>query len=653
MSTRRHDSARPTGTARTARAAEAFPEAPGTFGTAATAAPSAPSAPSAGRSTAPGRPTILELLCAAVIDLVILIAPPVALHLLAGWNALAWISALELLATVIIVLACTGRTPGTAIVGARVVTAEGATTPGLGRATARVALTLLTPISRNGEEAGLVDGVTRCRTLTTRRSRRTGANTRESDLSSPRRRDDADSARSRAHKARKGGRAEPPAPRPLTASPASPSGPRPASLTAGETMPSEPVESAAPVVEPASASPHSPDPELPVRPTPAVREGILGPAANRSWAPSSEAGASGPRAPQPPAPPGTAPGTANAPVRGPGHTASPFPPLSGPVDSAPQRRKAPGAQESPTPPLAPPPPAAPAPPVSPAPAGSTSPGSPALPVSPTSAFESPASPPSAGRRALAGGSDANAASPQAPTRSRRRRATSHRAPASPSPAIATSPMSPPETPPPTPTAAEAPTGAYAIGRAGAAGTTGAKGAATRATAGAGSSSPSLAGGPGDSSSLGSPGTAAFGTTAQNPRGTQATQRQTSLRAVPQDGQQLSSQTIHPDVVLVTGSGKRVPLEGQCIIGRAPQPAFPDDTQLMTLETSSSALSRSHLRIGFDDRQLWAEDLSSANGTVMVHPTGQQIRLEPERRTAIAPGAVLLLANESITVEKSA
>ena len=643
MSTRRHDSARPTGTARTARAAEAFPEAPGTFGTAATAAPSAPSAPSAGRSTAPGRPTILELLCAAVIDLVILIAPPVALHLLAGWNALAWISALELLATVIIVLACTGRTPGTAIVGARVVTAEGTTTPGLGRATARVALTLLTPISRNGEEAGLVDGVTRCRTLTTRRSRRTGANTRESGLSSPRRRDDAGSARSRARKARKGGRAEPPAPRPLTASPASPSGPRPASLTAGETMPSESVESAAPVVEPASASPHSPDPELPVRPTPAVREGILGPAANRSRAPSSEAGASGPRAPQPPAPPRAAQETANAPVRGPGRTASPFPPLPGPVNPIPQRREASGAQESPTPSLAPPPP------VSPAPAGSASSASPALSVSPASAFESPASPPIAGRRALAGGSDANAASPKAPAR-RRRRATSHRAPASPSPAIATSPMSPPETPPPTPTAAEAPTGAYAIGRAGAAGT---KGAATRATAGAGSSSPSLAGGPGDSSSLGSPGTAAFGTTAQNPRGTQATQRQTSLRAVPQDGQQLSSQTNHPDVVLVTGSGKRVPLEGQCIIGRAPQPAFPDDTQLMTLETSSSALSRSHLRIGFDDRQLWAEDLSSANGTVMVHPTGQQIRLEPERRTAIAPGAVLLLANESITVEKSA
>ena len=76
-------------------------------------------------------------------------------------------------------------------------------------------------------------------------------------------------------------------------------------------------------------------------------------------------------------------------------------------------------------------------------------------------------------------------------------------------------------------------------------------------------------------------------------------------------------------------------------------------QLVALDSSSSALSRSHLRIGFDDRQVWAEDLNSANGTVMVHPTGQQIRLEPERRTAIAPGAVLLLANESITVEKSA
>jgi hypothetical protein len=51
--------------------------------------------------------------------------------------------------------------------------------------------------------------------------------------------------------------------------------------------------------------------------------------------------------------------------------------------------------------------------------------------------------------------------------------------------------------------------------------------------------------------------------------------------------------------------------------------------------------------------VWAEDLNSANGTVMVHPTGQRIRLGPQWRTAIVPGAVLLLADESITVERSA
>ena len=86
------------------------------------------------------RPTRPELIGAAAIDLAILLVPPAALGLLRGWTPLAVISAVELLALVIIVLACTGRTPGLAAIGARVVTAEGSTTPGLGRAAARVAL---------------------------------------------------------------------------------------------------------------------------------------------------------------------------------------------------------------------------------------------------------------------------------------------------------------------------------------------------------------------------------------------------------------------------------------------------------------------------------------------------------------------------------
>ena len=124
-------------------------------------------------------------------------------------------------------------------------------------------------------------------------------------------------------------------------------------------------------------------------------------------------------------------------------------------------------------------------------------------------------------------------------------------------------------------------------------------------------------------------------------------------APPREDTRIARRSDRSDIVLITGSGRRVPLEGQCVIGRAPRPADPGDIQLVALDSSSSALSRSHLRIGFDDRQVWAEDLNSANGTVMVHPTGQRIRLGPQWRTAIVPGAVLLLADESITVERSA
>ena len=255
-------------------------------------------------------------------------------------------------------------------------------------------------------------------------------------------------------------------------------------------------------------------------------------------------------------------------------------PSSGPIapaDPVPTGRAAPAAQEIP------PPPAGPVPPVSPA---------------------SPSAP-SSGRRVRAGTPDET--TPKAPTR-RRRRATSHRAPASPAASSPSSPWNPSETPP-----------------------------------------PALAGEPAAGASAGP------GSGAAEPGGPHATAptEQAGPGAPPREDTRIARRSDRSDIVLITGSGRRVPLEGQCVIGRAPRPADPGDIQLVALDSSSSALSRSHLRIGFDDRQVWAEDLNSANGTVMVHPTGQRIRLGPQWRTAIVPGAVLLLADESITVERSA
>lgn len=546
-----------------------------------TEAPSVTGSAGGGAGVRQRRPTRPELIGAAAIDLAILLVPPAALGLLRGWTPLAVISAVELLALVIIVLACTGRTPGLAAIGARVVTAEGSTTPGLGRAAARVALTPLIPAGSG--EAGFVDTLTRCRTRTGRRSSRADRPRRDPGPS-----DAGNTAWSAHPRTPASGRAERPtsvSPQASSAVPSSmptgaPSSP-PTPGIGGEDSPPGPAPGAL-----ASAPPASSAPEPGVRSAPIAREGILGPAApdprTRSetgvgdsprhdvtgGAPAmrSETGASDSLDSGQPIPPASGRAAAS--------------PASGPIapaDPVPTGRAAPAAQEIP------PPPAGPVPPVSPA---------------------SPSAP-SSGRRVRVGTPDET--TPKAPTR-RRRRATSHRAPASPAASSPSSPWNPSETPP-----------------------------------------PALAGEPAAGASAGP------GSGAAEPGGPHATAptEQAGPGAPPREDTRIARRSDRSDIVLITGSGRRVPLEGQCVIGRAPRPADPGDIQLVALDSSSSALSRSHLRIGFDDRQVWAEDLNSANGTVMVHPTGQRIRLGPQWRTAIVPGAVLLLADESITVERSA
>ena len=239
-----------------------------------TEAPSVTGSAGGGAGVRQRRPTRSELIGAAAIDLAILLVPPAALGLLRGWTPLAVISAVELLALVIIVLACTGRTPGLAAIGARVVTAEGSTTPGLGRAAARVALTPLIPAGSG--EAGFVDTLTRCRTRTGRRSSRADRPRRDPGPS------DAGNAAWSAHpRTPASGRAERPvsvSPQASSAVPSSmptgaPSSP-PTPGIGGEDSPPGPAPGAL-----ASAPPASSAPEPAVRSAPIAREGILGPAA--------------------------------------------------------------------------------------------------------------------------------------------------------------------------------------------------------------------------------------------------------------------------------------------------------------------------------------------------------------------------------------
>ncbi|MBE6482632.1 MAG: hypothetical protein E7Z94_09750 [Actinomyces ruminicola] len=99
--------------------------------------------------------------------------------------------------------------------------------------------------------------------------------------------------------------------------------------------------------------------------------------------------------------------------------------------------------------------------------------------------------------------------------------------------------------------------------------------------------------------------------------------------------------------IVIDSTRRLPLEGQCVLGRAPQRLAADDVQLVELD-ASTAVSRSHLRIGVAGAGAWAEDLGSANGSVLLRANGTRTPLEPGVRTPLGPGGVVVLA-EGVTV----
>ncbi len=95
--------------------------------------------------------------------------------------------------------------------------------------------------------------------------------------------------------------------------------------------------------------------------------------------------------------------------------------------------------------------------------------------------------------------------------------------------------------------------------------------------------------------------------------------------------------------IVINASRRLPLEGQCILGREPRALSPEDVQLVTVDTST-AVSRSHLRIGVAGAGPWAEDLGSANGSALLRSDGTQTQLVPGVRTPLGPGGAVLLAD---------
>lgn len=97
------------------------------------------------------------------------------------------------------------------------------------------------------------------------------------------------------------------------------------------------------------------------------------------------------------------------------------------------------------------------------------------------------------------------------------------------------------------------------------------------------------------------------------------------------------------VILSVSSGEQVPVAGDVVVGRAPQPPAGADPYLVALVNVSSPthlVSRSHLLFTTAEWNVLVQDLGSANGTVLARPGHGAILLPPRVPTPLLVGDLL-------------
>ncbi|WP_026374181.1 FHA domain-containing protein [Agrococcus lahaulensis] len=103
----------------------------------------------------------------------------------------------------------------------------------------------------------------------------------------------------------------------------------------------------------------------------------------------------------------------------------------------------------------------------------------------------------------------------------------------------------------------------------------------------------------------------------------------------------AAQRRRPEVaVAALPSGERVPLGRGVVLGRRPRSRRVEDgrvPRLVTVESPSEDISRSHLELRVDDWNLVAVDLSSTNGTLLLREGSAPQRLRPEAATILQLG----------------
>lgn len=104
--------------------------------------------------------------------------------------------------------------------------------------------------------------------------------------------------------------------------------------------------------------------------------------------------------------------------------------------------------------------------------------------------------------------------------------------------------------------------------------------------------------------------------------------------------------------LLLDSGERLTLDTALILGRAPSAPADAPAEVYRWADMSRTLSKSHVRLEWDGRQVWVIDLGSTNG-VFVRGDGAATPLLPHQRTPVPTGVVLEIGDRTLTVRDAA
>jgi len=95
-------------------------------------------------------------------------------------------------------------------------------------------------------------------------------------------------------------------------------------------------------------------------------------------------------------------------------------------------------------------------------------------------------------------------------------------------------------------------------------------------------------------------------------------------------------------VLTVSTGQTVPVRGKVVVGRAPRPRPGEEpaAELVTVPSPTHFVSRSHLEVSVAGWSLLAQDLGSANGTVLVRAGAPPVLLATALPTPLLVGDLL-------------